>query len=1044
MLALLATLAAASCRQRVPNLHPMYAEDHLNYLCMNYTRPTPLPCRKVADDWKPRWGGGGTGKPSRFIIYAWWPPLPADFEAYANAGFNLALTGNAIGEYCYRKGANSTVTHDELFEVNVATSDALAKLGVLTVFDTDNMCNAQLYRAATVAYGNATGGIVEGKTNITARAPGLPADSQPRPISKGHTIPELSYITSELARRNKIDQFGGIQMHDDTLTQTGETISSVAWLREHANSFVPFVNQVGGASGPQTLQRTGLFISAPEQYPMHCPNGNCSDPSVNATAFAMRQMNANANNAWVDARFGLQSWPLFQVGAGNGPLDGRTNPDNATANVRSDSLVRWMVYSAVAYGATALNYYCWGGGVWWYNQDPTKPGKPTPTFQTVVEANADASAWGDELLAGGFRFVGALHTGFTNERDGGGGPSDDAVVVSMSDDLLVGVFVPPDAEENTAVADAPSAYLFVVDKRVSGELGVVPARNVTLALHPAVAEASVALPGVQGARGFDELRERHGGVAPAPGTRRQQYSHTQREAPAGVAAASDVRRPRVLVTVELVGGGGGLVRLHSAPGSGAALIDACFSFIEWTYPPGEAHLSARSPSLNFGLKAPSWAYDSWHARYRPYEGLELTAGRSFEDGEQTNFIVGASFRGAPAPTAADEAEAWAWAGFNLLSVEAPPQDDLAKFGTASAAVGTVLDNGYPFGYFAIVEPATNASSGEDGLLSPSDVLALNRAFRCHGRWAGLMLAHLADDALVRNSTVAAAAALRTFAQGSWLLPFATASNVSATLELGKRGVPLAMPAVPAVGAASAVAWAQAVVEQYEPMRAMLAASYVPYPGNAPRWRSVSDMPFVAALDACVSESDSLLRWSAFSALAYGARGIFWHGAGRCAPLGSPRAGLLASINKRIVQWGNTFVASWAPGDFPGGGYNVTNMWSTGFAVPHAVLPGSGGAHDLVQAADPDVLVVEMGSQGRQGTTSGTPLIYIVDQRVSPQPGGAPARTVRIRLRDDVLQTQPLEGDCAATRCQCGMSLLGNTVTLRLPGGSGQLVALYMA
>jgi hypothetical protein len=398
------------------------------------------------------------------------------------------------------------------------------------------------------------------------------------------------------------------------------------------------------------------------------------------------------------------------VGAGNGPLDGPESPDYVTSNVRSDSLVRWMVYSAVAYGATALNYYCWGGGVWWINEDPTKPGKPPPTFQTVLEANADAGAWGDELLAGGFRFAGALHTGFMNERDGGSVPSDDAIVTRMSEDLLVGVFVPADAggpipaaaDGHATGADAPLAYLFIVDKRVSGQLDVVPARNVTLALHPSVAAASVARPGAQGARGFDELRQRHGGIAPPPGKRRHQYAHTSREEVRAPTAGGSANAGRscVLVTVELVGGGGGLVRLYPVPGGAAALIDACFSFIQWTYPPGDAHMSARSPSLNFGLKAPSWAYDSWHARYRPYEGLELTAGRSFEDGEQTNFIVGASFRGAPPPTAADEAEAWAWAGFNLLSVEAPPQDDLAVYGPASAAVGTVLDQGYPFGYFA--------------------------------------------------------------------------------------------------------------------------------------------------------------------------------------------------------------------------------------------------------------------------------------------------------------------------------------------------------
>jgi hypothetical protein len=236
----------------------------------------------------------------------------------------------------------------------------------------------------------------------------------------------------------------------------------------------------------------------------------------------------------------------------------------------------------------------------------------------VCSSDLDAGAWGDELLAGGFRFAGALHTGFMNERDGGSVPSDEAIVTRMSEDLLVGVFVPADAggpipaaaDGPATGADAPLAYLFIVDKRVSGQLGVVPARNVTLALHPSVAAASVARPGVQGPRGFDELRQRHGGVAPPPSKRRHQYAHTSREevrAPTAGGSAN-AGHSRVLVTVELVGGGGGLVRLYPVPGGASALIDACFSFIQWTYPPGDAHMSARSPSLNFGLKAPSWAY----------------------------------------------------------------------------------------------------------------------------------------------------------------------------------------------------------------------------------------------------------------------------------------------------------------------------------------------------------------------------------------------------------------------------------------------------
>ena len=160
-----------------------------------------------------------------------------------------------MGGLCQRKGANATVTHDELFDANVAASDALSALGILTVFNTGNECNEQLARSPTVAYGNATGGVIEGFVNLTARAPGGPQWAGQTARSKGTTVPELAYITAELHRRGVASQFAAVQVHDDTLTQTGATIKATAWLRTHEPWMVPLVNQVGGNSGPQTLHR---------------------------------------------------------------------------------------------------------------------------------------------------------------------------------------------------------------------------------------------------------------------------------------------------------------------------------------------------------------------------------------------------------------------------------------------------------------------------------------------------------------------------------------------------------------------------------------------------------------------------------------------------------------------------------------------------------------------------------------------------------------------------------------------------------------------
>ena len=64
-------------------------------------------------------------------------------------------------------------------------------------------------------------------------------------------------------------------------------------------------------------------------------------------------------------------------------------------------------------------------------------------YQTVKEINADAGTWGDELLGNGFGFSGALHTGWMGVfKKGGGRPTSKTIVTSMSENLLVGVFVP--------------------------------------------------------------------------------------------------------------------------------------------------------------------------------------------------------------------------------------------------------------------------------------------------------------------------------------------------------------------------------------------------------------------------------------------------------------------------------------------------------------------------------------------------------------------------------------------------------------------------
>lgn len=118
----------------------------------------------------------------------------------------------------------------------------------MAIFATSNECNEQLARSPTIAFGNATGGVIEGHVNLTARAPGATFGKQitsSQIFSKGSTVPEMEWITAALRARGVAERFAGIMLHDDTLTQTGATIRTVAWLKQHQPDFVPFVNQVG-------------------------------------------------------------------------------------------------------------------------------------------------------------------------------------------------------------------------------------------------------------------------------------------------------------------------------------------------------------------------------------------------------------------------------------------------------------------------------------------------------------------------------------------------------------------------------------------------------------------------------------------------------------------------------------------------------------------------------------------------------------------------------------------------------------------------------
>ena len=93
---------------------------------------------------------------------------------------------------------------------------------------------------------------------------------------------------------------------------------------------------------------------------------------------------------------------------------------------------------------------------------------------------------------------------------------------------------------------------------------------------------------------------------------------------------------------------------------------------------------------------------------------------------------------------------------------------------------------------------------------------------------------------------------------------------------------------------------------------------------------------------------------------------------------------------------------------------------------------------VLAVAQDDVLVAVLrGSNGRFAT----PLLYVVDTRVSSNIGVHQAREIKVTLSKDVVGTQPLEGDCVAGNCQCNQIQTGFEAVVRVPGGSAQLLSI---
>lgn len=474
-----------------------------------------------------------------------------------------------------------------------------------------------------------------------------------------------------------------------------------------------------------------------------------------------------------------------------------------------------------------------------------------------------------------------------------------------------------------------------------------------------------------------------------PGVERRRY------ASAGVVLGRG-RSTTTTVDVTLEAGQGALIHV-----SGAGCLERFQAARQWWFDPTAISLAHTYPSEQSPKASTYGSYGASQSRYKSPGGL--SAGES-------NYIVGGSW--ANGPGSDTDTKAIADAGFLLIS--APRANLTETLGWAAA-----------YGVFV--------ASIADHQASPADVALTATAFGCHTNFFGFVLDGTRDPAAPPNCTsalawaVAQGGALRQAAH--WQIPVVLGATVpecaAAAAEGGLPFAPMATDLAAVPGGATPTAIATAALAAFAGLQSAAKATA---------------MTAAVALSACDTDSDSILRFAAYSSLVVGAQALWWDGMDRCAPVGSPKFALIGAINSRIALWGNVFVHG------PGGdGVAPLRVFSTStVTVPNASAPG-GSIDDLVQGMPPELILFELSGPGVAvpGGKKVTRLLYVVSTELSSEAGGAAPRQVTLELRADVRGTQPIEGNCFQGHCLCNLMRVGNVLPLTLSGGSAQLVGYFL-
>jgi hypothetical protein len=326
-----------------------------NAVCKNASADWPLPCTRPADSYQFRF--------ANIPISAWWGPVgygvnetDSEYEAYVNANFNVVQVSDRSSR-CHAEAdwQASWARIQRQF-------DRAEAHGMQSLVDT--------YRCTPWGGPRNFGGYSFNPLDVA-----LPAGYPGYPIHKV-TLPEIQWLAKQVHPRTSVV---GLLITDDGAELAANAMAEIEWMKTNTPEILPWVNQVSDAS--EWLNREGVPIAIPELY--NVGGVSLSGHVGNATLMCQQQLQAYQQWTMKSNRFNLSFWPIINIGDGGG-----------TGNVQAPNLVRFQAYSALAYGAKGLMWYCWANGAW-----DTVANKPTAIYTALKDTNGRVLKWGPTVLS---------------------------------------------------------------------------------------------------------------------------------------------------------------------------------------------------------------------------------------------------------------------------------------------------------------------------------------------------------------------------------------------------------------------------------------------------------------------------------------------------------------------------------------------------------------------------------------------------------------------------------------------------------------------